>query len=200
MSEKPLKKCKRLPRQFYARPVLVVAEELLGKLLVRKTLDGRIVARIVEVEAYGGSDDPASHAYKGITERNRVMFGKPGFAYVYFIYGNHYCLNVKAETEGVPGAVLVRAAEVIQGIKQARKNRGAYSVKELSNGPGKLTKALHISKAENGLDLVQSKDLYICESEGDNGWGISTSARVGIRQGIDRPWRFRIESSGPISD
>jgi DNA-3-methyladenine glycosylase len=199
MSVKPKKNCQRLPRKFYAIPVLVVAKELLGKLLVRKTEDGRIVARIVEVEAYGGSDDPASHAYRGLTERNRVMFGKPGFAYVYFIYGNHYCLNVKAETEGVPGAVLVRAVEIIQGMKLARRNRGLHSLKELSNGPGKLTKALHISKTENGLDLVKSKELYICESDEDNRWEISTSARVGIKEGIDNLWRFYIKNDKAVS-
>jgi DNA-3-methyladenine glycosylase len=182
-----------LPRRFYSRAVLVVAKELLGKLLVRKTSDGTIAARIVEVEAYGGNNDPASHAYKGITERNRVMFGKPGSVYVYFIYGNHYCLNVKAETLGVPGAVLIRAVEVIQGIELARKNRGLYSLKELSNGPGKLTKALHISKAENGLDLVKSKELYVCHIEEKAEWEISTSARVGIKKGIDNLWRFYIK-------
>jgi DNA-3-methyladenine glycosylase len=199
MSGKPKKNYQPLPRKFYARPVLIVAKELLGKLLVRKTRDGRIVARIVEVEAYGGSDDPASHAYRGLTERNRVMFGKPGFAYVYFIYGNHYCLNVKAETEGVPGAVLIRAVELIEGIELARRNRGVHSLKELSNGPGKLTKALHISKAENGLDLVKSKELYICESEEDNRWEISTSARVGIKEGIDNLWRFYIKNDKAVS-
>jgi DNA-3-methyladenine glycosylase len=199
MPGKPKKNCQPLPRKFYAKPVLIVAKELLGKLLIRKTLDGRIVARIVEVEAYGGSDDAASHAYRGLTERNRVMFGKPGFAYVYFIYGNHYCLNVKAETEGVPGAALVRAVEVIQGMKLARRNRGLHSLNELSNGPGKLTKALHISKAENGLDLVKSKELYICESEGDNRWEISTSPRVGIKEGIDNLWRFYIKNNKTVS-
>ena len=199
MSAKPKKNCQRLPRKFYARPVLIVAKELLGKLLVRKTEDGSIVARIVEVEAYGGSDDPASHAYRGLTERNRVMFGKPGFAYVYFIYGNHHCLNVKAETEGIPGAVLVRAVEIIQGMKLARRNRGLHSLKELSNGPGKLTKALHISKTENGLDLVKSKELYICESEKDNRWEISNSPRVGIKEGIDNLWRFYIKNDKAVS-
>jgi DNA-3-methyladenine glycosylase len=199
MSGKPKKKCQRLPRKFYARPVLIVAKELLGKLLVRKTEDGSIVARIVEAEAYGGSDDPASHAYRGLTERNRVMFGKPGFAYVYFIYGNHYCLNVKAETEGIPGAVLVRAVEIIQGMKLARRNRGLHSLKELSNGPGKLTKALHISKAENGLDLIKSKELYICESGEDNRWEISNSPRVGIKEGIDNLWRFYIKNDKAVS-
>ena len=200
MSRKPKKNCRRLPRKFYARSVLIVAKELLGKRLVRNTSDGRIIARIVEVEAYGGSDDPASHAYRGPTQRNQVMFGKPGFAYVYFIYGNHYCLNVKAEKEGNPSAVLVRAVEVIQGIELARRNRGLASLKELSNGPGKLTKALRISKAENGLDLVRSKELYVYETKEDNRWEISSSPRIGIKNGIDRPWRFYIESSKPVSN
>jgi DNA-3-methyladenine glycosylase len=179
--------------------VLTVAKDLLGKYLVRATADGNIVARIVEVEAYGGSNDPASHAYKGITERNRVMFGKPGCAYVYFIYGNHYCLNVKAEMEGIPGAVLVRAVEVVEGVELASKNRGLHSLNELSNGPGKLTKALHISKVENGLDLVKSKELYICKSEEDNRWEISASPRVGIKAGIDNLWRFYIRNNRAIS-
>jgi DNA-3-methyladenine glycosylase len=188
-----------LPRQFYARPVLVVAKELLGKFLVRKTCDGRIVARIVEVEAYGGSDDPASHAYRGITERNRVMFGKPGFAYVYFIYGNHYCLNVKTETEGVPGAVLVRAAEIVDGHELACKNRKLTSLIELANGPGKLTKALNITKTQNGRDLVKSDQLYICGAKDTESLAISISSRIGIKTGNDKLWRFYITNNKAVS-
>jgi DNA-3-methyladenine glycosylase len=190
MLEKRKKKWKRLPRQFYSRPVLVVAKELLGKLLVRKTPAGSIVARIVEVEAYGGSDDPASHAFRGITERNRVMFGEPGFAYVYFIYGNHYCLNVKAEIEGVPGAALIRAAEIVEGLELACKNRKTISFADLANGPGKLTKALDVTKVHNGLDLAKSDELFICEPEENEKLQISTSSRIGIKKGTDKLWRF----------
>jgi len=195
---RPMKNCKRLPRKFYARPVLVVAKELLGKLLVRKTEDGMIVGRIVEVEAYGGSDDPASHAYRGMTERNRVMFGKPGFAYVYFTYGCHYCLNVKAGKDGIPGAVLIRAAEIIDGAESALQNRKLASVKGLSDGPGKLTKALSIDKDQNGLDFVKSNELYICELEKSENLEISTSPRIGIKAGSEKPWRLSLENKEKI--
>lgn len=159
---------------------------------MRVTANGNIVARITEVEAYGGSDDPASHAYKGITERNRVMFGEPGRAYVYFTYGMHFCLNVKAETEGVPGAVLIRAVEIADGLELACRNRRATSPLELSNGPGKLTKAMNITKVHNGLDLVESDQLYICEPRETQSLSISTSCRIGIRAGNDKLWRFYI--------
>jgi DNA-3-methyladenine glycosylase len=186
--------CRRLLRKFYSRPVLIVAKELLGKLLVRKTLDGTIVSRIVEVEAYGGSDDAASHAYKGITERNRVMFGEPGHAYVYFTYGMHFCLNVRAGHRGIPGAVLIRAVEIIDGLELAGRNRKTASPSELSNGPGKLTKAMNITKAHNGLDLVKSDELYICELEDNEILQISTSSRIGIKTAKEKLWRFCISN------
>jgi len=190
MSRKPKKNCRRLPRKFYARPVLIVAKDLLGKLLVRKTSGRRIIARIVEVEAYGGRDDPASHAYRGMTERNRVMFGEPGHAYVYFTYGMHFCLNVKAEIEHVPGAVLIRAVEIVDGVELALKNRKSSSITGLSNGPGKLTKALDINKAHNGLDLVKSDQLYICKPEQSGTFEVSNSKRIGVSAGEERLWRF----------
>jgi DNA-3-methyladenine glycosylase len=195
MMKSPPKNCRRLPREFYARPVLIVAKELLGKLLVRNTSYGRIVARIVEVEAYGGSDDPASHAFKGITERNKVMFGEPGHVYVYFTYGMHFCLNVKAESEGVPRAVLIRAVEIVDGVELALKNRKLSSITGLSNGPGKLTKALNITKAQNGLDLVQSDQLNIRELKETRSVKISTSTRIGIKTGRDKLWRFFIKNT-----
>ncbi len=166
--------------------------------MVRQTRDGTITARIVEVEAYGGSDDPASHAYKGITERNRAMFGKPGFAYVYFIYGNHFCLNVKAETEGVPGAVLIRAVEIIEGTDLAHKLRKASDF-ELSNGPGKLTKALDITRSQNGIDLTKLEELYICEPPEHESFEVVTTRRVGIRTGSEKPWRFYIKNNKHVS-
>jgi DNA-3-methyladenine glycosylase len=175
--------------------VLTVAKELLGKNLVKVTSEGKIVARITEVEAYGGSDDPASHAYKGITERNRVMFGDPGHAYVYFTYGMHFCLNVKAEHRGIPGAVLIRAIEITNGLELAGRNRKTASSSELSNGPGKLTKAMNITKAHDGLDLVKSDELYICELEEKRKLQISTSARIGIRDGTDKLWRFYVTTT-----
>ena len=190
---------KPLTRKFYNRDTLVVARELLGKFLVRRTPKGNIVAKIVEVEAYRGSDDPASHAYKGETPRNRLMFGKPGFAYVYFIYGNHYCLNVTTEREGVPGAVLMRAVEIVEGMELARKNGEIASLVNLSNGPGKLTKALNISKIHNGLDLTNADELFIRSQGTVESFEIATSRRVGVKAGAEKPWRFYIKNCKFIS-
>ena len=137
-----MKKLEILKREFYTENSVKVAEKLLGKLLVRELPEGTLIGKIVEVEAYGGRDDPASHAYRGKTPRNQIMFGKPGLAYIYFTYGMHYCLNVKAEREGVPGAVLIRALEPIEGIEIMKKNRGVEKITELTSGPAKLTLSL----------------------------------------------------------
>ncbi|UCH32814.1 MAG: DNA-3-methyladenine glycosylase [Candidatus Bathyarchaeota archaeon] len=190
---------KPLPRSFYNRDTLVVAQELLGKLLIRRFSEGCIVAKIVEVEAYRGRDDPASHAYRGETPRNLLMFGKPGFAYVYFIYGNHYCLNVTSDQEQVPGAVLIRSVEVIEGSKLAYRNRKAKSLVNLSNGPGKLTQALDISKTHNGLDLTKSGELFISTSRTCEKVETMITKRIGIRAGIEKPWRFYIRNSAFVS-
>jgi len=188
-----------LPRSFYAQETLVVAKELLGKYLVRRTSEGDIVAKIVEVEAYRGADDPASHAYKGITERNRPMFGEPGCAYVYFIYGNHYCLNVTTERRGVPGAVLIRAVEIVDGLELAHKNRKARSNIDLSNGPGKLTKALNITRVHNGLDLTKTNELFISQPKIVEDFETATSRRIGIKAGGEKPWRFYIKNNKFVS-
>ena len=190
---------KPLSRSFYNQDTRVVAQELLGKFLVRRTPKGDIAAKIVEVEAYRGSDDPASHAYKGETPRNRLMFGKPGFAYVYFIYGNHHCLNVTTEPEGVPGAVLIRAVEIVDGMRLACKNRRVDSLVSLSNGPGKLTKALNISKIHNGIDLANPDELFICDSETVESFEMATSGRIGVKAGSEKPWRFYMKKSKFIS-
>jgi DNA-3-methyladenine glycosylase len=176
-----------------------VARELLGKTLVRQTPQGRIAAKIVEVEAYRGSDDPASHAYRGETPRNLLMFGKAGFTYIYFIYGNHYCLNVTTETEGIPGAVLIRAVEITRGLDIARRNRRVKISKELSNGPGKLTQALNITEAHNGLDLTETKELFICDPGVKEAFNTVVKRRVGIRTGFEKPWRFYIEDNEFVS-
>lgn len=131
-----------LTRDFYVRDTVRVARELLGTRLVRVKGRSRMVGRIVEVEAYRGSDDPASHAFRGLTPRNEPMFGEPGHAYIYFTYGNHYCLNVTAKKSGTPGAVLIRALAPLRGLETMRQLRPAVSDIELTNGPGKLTKAL----------------------------------------------------------
>ncbi len=190
----------RLSASFYNRNTLTVAKELLGKLLVSRTRDGDIVARITEVEAYRGSDDPASHAYKKQTPRNRLMFGPAGFAYIYFVYGNHYCLNVTTEKEGSPGAVLIRSVDIVEGIKLAQRNRTTRSIRNLSNGPGKLTQALRIGKRQNGLDLVKSTDLFICSPLRREHLEIAVSTRVGVRSGCDKLWRFYLKKNEPMSN
>jgi len=177
----------------------MVARDLLGKDLVRPTAAGYIVAKIVEVEAYRGSDDPASHAYRKKTPRNRLMFGKAGVAYVYFIYGNHYCLNVTAEGEDIPGAVLIRAIEIVEGLQVARMNRTIRSAINLTNGPGKLTQALAITKAQNGLDLTLKGELFICHAGTVDDFEIVTDRRVGINAGREKPWRFYISGNKFVS-
>jgi len=188
-----------LPRAFYARNTLIVAKELLGKHLVRRVKEGDMIGKIVEVEAYRGSDDPASHAYRGERPRNKLMFGKAGIAYVYFIYGNHHCLNVTTEREGTPGAVLFRALEPVKGIEIMQKNRGTKSLSSLTNGPGKLTQALHITKKQNGLDLTNEGELFLHDPRGKEFPEIVSTKRVGVKAGLDKPWRFYIKENRFVS-
>src|SRR6202008_852471 len=137
---------RRLPRSFYARPTLEVARDLIGRMLVYDDARGRRAARIVEVEAYLGERDPASHAFRGPTPRAAVMFGRSGVAYVYFIYGNHHCMNVVAHAEGGRGAVLLGGAEPLAGFADDASLRG----------PGRLARAFGLTTAHSGLDLVRS--------------------------------------------
>lgn len=190
---------KPLPRRFYIRETLTVAEELLGKKLVRHTDNTRLVGKIVEVEAYRGSDDLGSHAYRGMTPRNRLMFGKGGFAYVYFTYGMHYCFNVVTERQNAPGAVLIRALEPLNGIETMRKNRGNKNLLNLTNGPAKLTEAMNITKKQNGLDLTRSKELFICEPKVKEKFEVVSTKRIGIKGGADKPWRFYIKNNKSVS-
>ncbi len=175
-------------KAFYSRETAIVARDLLGKYIVRyDNVD--LIGRIVEVEAYGGSDDPASHAARGRTRRNEVMFDKPGTAYVYFIYGNHHCLNVVAHKGSSAGAVLIRALEPISGVEQMRKHRNLHDELHLTSGPGRLTKALNINKIFNGIDLIRDRTLSIQMTD-EPDLKFETSKRIGIRKGIDHPWRF----------
>jgi DNA-3-methyladenine glycosylase len=170
---------------------------VLGKVLVRVAGGERLSGRIVEAEAYRGHADPASHAYKGMTRRNEVMFGEPGHAYVYFTYGNHFCLNLTCEPKETPAAVLVRAIEPLEGAEQMKRNRAVEETEELTNGPGKLTKALTIDGGLNGEDLVTSERLFLEEGEGPR--KVGTSARVGITDGAEHRWRFFVEGSRFVS-
>ena len=188
---------------FYQRPTEVVARDLVGKKLVRilgknrKQL--RLAGIIVETEAYGCSDDPASHAYMGATARNKAMFGDVGRAYVYFTYGNHFCLNISARTSNVDaGAVLIRGIEPIEGIELMRQLRPVDDVLSLTSGPGKLTQALNITSALNGTDMTSSdSELYI--EYGRRPKNIITTPRIGITRAVDKEWRFVNPSSFFVS-
>jgi DNA-3-methyladenine glycosylase len=154
-----------LSRDFYARDTVKVARSLLGKRLVRVKGKHRMAGRIVEVEAYRGSLDPASHAYRGLTQRNAPMFGEAGHAYVYFTYGNHYCLNITTQRVGTPGAVLIRAIQPLEGLRTMRLLRPDVPDSNLTNGPGKLTKALGIDMALNRVDMTKLGELFVEESD-----------------------------------
>jgi DNA-3-methyladenine glycosylase len=185
---------------FYQRPTEVVARDLIGKKLVRIIRDNRRQVRlagiIVETEAYGGNDDPASHAYTRTTARNKVMFGDVGRAYVYFTYGNHFCLNISARRSNVAaGAILIRSIEPIEGIDLMRQFRRVDDVFSLTSGPGKLTQALKITSMLNGIDMTNSEsELYI--EFGKRPRHIVATPRIGITRAIDREWRF-VNPSNP---
>ena len=194
-----------LPRSFFARTPRRVARDLLGKVLVRSTGQSVLSARIVEVEAYLGEKDPASHAYPGLTPRNAVMFGPAGFAYVYFIYGAHYCLNVSCQREGLAGAVLFRAAEPIHGLDQMAANRGVSlhgprDLIKLTSGPGRLAQAFAITRlADNGLDLtLPASGLWLAD-DGYRAKGIQITARIGITKAADEPLRYLLAGNPFVS-
>lgn len=189
-----------LPRAFYNRPAIEVARALLGTVLVHGTSSGRITAgRIVETEAYLGLQDRAAHSFRGITPRTRVLFGEPGHAYVYLIYGMYECLNVVAEPEGSPGCVLIRALEPLEGLPRMRRRRpAARGIENLANGPGKLTLALGISRRHNGADLT-SGSLTIHPPQQPEEIQIGVSARIGIQHCADWPLRFFVQGNRFVS-
>jgi DNA-3-methyladenine glycosylase len=194
-----------LPREFYDRDPRRVSRELLGKVLVRK--EGRHIrsARIVEVEAYLGENDPASHSFAGRTLRNAVLFGPPGHAYVYFIYGNHYCLNVSCLPDGVAGGILFRAVEPLAGVEQMARSRNvsvnsARDLRKLTSGPGRLAEAFGITRErDNDKDLTSARsDLFIAD-EGYRVSRILTTPRIGITKAAERPLRYLIEGNEFVS-
>ena len=180
-----------LPRKFYAKDTVTVAKNLLGKRIVRKIGHSEISGIITETEAYRHDDDPASHAFGKITERNKIMFGEVGLAYVYFTYGMHFCFNVVAkDPKRAAGAVLIRAIEPERGIKLMQKNRGIQNLKNLANGPAKLAQALDITKEHYGADLTKKSKLYI--TQGIKSKKITISQRIGITKAPDNMWNFKI--------
>lgn len=179
-----------LQRTFYARDARAVARALLGRVLVCDLTRTRVAGRIVEVEAYRGARDPASHAFRGPTPRNRVMFGPPGHAYVYFTYGMHHCLNVVCEREGAAAAVLVRALEPLTGEALMRRRRGVAARERLASGPGNVTRALALSREHDGSDLVRGLLWIADEPPRRGGRRVVSGTRIGIRDGADLPWRY----------
>lgn len=178
----------RIGRKFYERHTPEVARELIGCRLVRVIGGRRLSGIVVESEAYRGPMDPASHAYRGRTPRNSVMFGPPGYAYVYFTMGLHHCLNVTTENTGTPGAVLFRAIEPDEGVGVMMRNRRTWHVDRIASGPGNLTMALDIDAELNGEDLVRSGRLFL--ERGRKAGQIGISSRVGVSAGQTRRWRF----------
>ena len=180
---------KALPRKFYMRNTIQVAKDLLGKKLVRRIGKQTLAGIIIETEAYMGKNDPASHAARKKTERNKVMFGQVGYSYVYFTYGMHYCFNVVAKKEeDESGAVLIRAIQPQQGINYMIKNRKTGVVSNLVNGPGKLTQAMQITLKQCNLDLTKNPSLFI--ADGKKPTKIIVKPRIGIKIGVDKLWNF----------
>jgi DNA-3-methyladenine glycosylase len=188
-----------LPRSFFARPAEVVAPELLGRVLVRTCPDGtRLAARIVEVEAYA-PDDPASHSFRGPTERNRTMFGPPGRLYVYFTYGMHHCMNVVTGPPGEGAAVLLRAAEPLEGLARMVAHRGVSEPRLLCSGPARLTQAFGVTREHDGADLVRGPELRLLEGEPVPPERVLVTTRIGINHGTERPWRFLVAGDPFVS-
>jgi len=192
-----------LPRRFYARPTLVVARELLGKELLWRGEGGPMGGRIVEVEAYLGASDPASHAYRGETRRNRTMFGAPGHAYVYFTYGMHHCVNVVTEDAGTPHAILLRALAPTTGLARWRAARPDLPLARIASGPGRLCRALGLDRSHDGLDLTRSELIVrtgpAAAGEVLESWDIRSGPRIGIRLARELPYRFWLAGEPAVS-
>jgi DNA-3-methyladenine glycosylase len=204
-----------LDRAFFGRDPRRVARELLGKVLVRDSVGQqahrrqnarhRLAARIVEVEAYLGEKDPASHAAAGNTARTSVLFGPPGFAYVYFIYGTHYCLNVSCEREGKAGGVLFRALEPLLGIEEMAAARGLElqsprDLPKLTSGPGRLAQAFGITRTrDNGCDLTSAQSSLWIGDDGFRSSKIIVTPRIGITKAAERPLRYLLEGNRFVS-
>jgi DNA-3-methyladenine glycosylase len=203
-----LKNAKLLRRAFFNRDPRIVSRDLLGKLIVRKEGRKMLAGRIVEVEAYLGADDAAAHAAAGRTPRNDVLFGPPGHAYVYFIYGVHYCLNISCLPEGDAGCVLIRALEPVEGIEVMAEARGlgnkdlssVRNLRAIASGPGKLCEALQITRRrDNGKDMLSPGSDLIVLDDGHRAKKISTTSRIGITKSAAMPLRYLIEGNTFVS-
>jgi DNA-3-methyladenine glycosylase len=195
---------KALPRSFYLQPTLKVAQNLLGKTIVRYFNNKILIGKIVEVEAYC-HNDPASHSFRKKTKRNEVMFYEGGHLYVYFTYGMHFCANVVTGKEGIGEAVLIRAVEPLAGIEVMTKSRcgsntslNLKSLINLTNGPAKLCEAFSIAREENGIDLTYS-EIIITSGTSIPSKSIGRSSRIGIRSGLEKRWRFFIKENSWVS-
>jgi DNA-3-methyladenine glycosylase len=197
-----------VPREFFARPAEEMAPELLGCVLEHETPEGLVAVALTEVEAYAGTRDPASHAYRGRTERNDVMFGPPGYTYVYFTYGMHFCVNLVCMPPGVASAVLLRAGRVTAGTGLARArrrtpgSRAEQAERDLARGPARLCLALGIDRSHNGVDVCDpASPLRLRAGSGRSGERpvINTGPRVGVREGAEVPWRFWLDGEPTVS-
>jgi DNA-3-methyladenine glycosylase len=188
-----------LDREFFDRPVEEVAHALLGRVLSRTSPEGEVAVRLTEVEAYAGPLDSASHAFRGRTARNSVMFGPPGHAYVYFTYGMHFCVNLVCGPEETSSGVLLRAGEVMIGDKLARERRPRSSVRDLARGPARLCQALAIDRELDGTDVCSQGTLRILAGSPPDGASVRSGPRTGVSTAKDTPWRFWINGDPSVS-
>ncbi len=192
-------KNKILSKEFYLQETSVVAKNLLGKLIYRHSDKGMLIARIVETEAYLAENDPACHAFYKKTKKNEKMFEEGGISYVYLIYGFYYCLNIVTGHKDRGEAVLIRALEPIDGIEAMKEFRSVEKEHQLTNGPGKLCKALNINLEDNGLDVITSKKLFLTEDRNFNDNEIVVTTRIGITKATELPLRFYVKDNKYIS-
>jgi DNA-3-methyladenine glycosylase len=196
LSQRATRPGELLPRGFYRRPSIEVARDLLGAVVSH----AGVSVRLTEVEAYDGSNDPASHAFRGPTPRNAVMFGEPGCTYVYFTYGMHFCVNLVTGPVGVASAVLLRAGQVVAGADLAAVRRPRSSARDLARGPARLTQALAVDRDQNGLDVTTSgSPLQVSAGTPVPDLLVRRGPRVGVSTATDWPWRLWVDGDPSVS-
>jgi DNA-3-methyladenine glycosylase len=191
-----------IPREFFDRPAIEVGPDVLGAVLTHRTPDGVVAVELTEVEAYMGSIDSASHSYRGQTRRNAVMFGPPGYSYVYFTYGMHFCVNLVCGPGDTPTAILVRAGRIVAGEELARSRRpSSRRERDLASGPARLCLALSIDLSQNGLDVCAGSQspLLITRATDSSEKKVCHGPRVGISSAADLPWRYWIDGDPTVS-